>query len=72
MFCNQCEQVAKGGGCIKIGTCGKKPEVAELQDLLIYSLKGLSFYAVEGRKAGITDSQVNQFTTSSISETDSG
>jgi hydroxylamine reductase len=69
MFCNQCEQVAKGGGCIKIGTCGKKPEVAELQDLLIYSLKGLSLYAVEGRKAGITDSQVNQFTVNALFST---
>jgi len=69
MFCNQCEQVAKGGGCIKIGTCGKKPEVAELQDLLIYSLKGLSLYAVEGRKVGVIDSGVNEFTVNSLFST---
>ncbi len=69
MFCNQCEQVAKGGGCIKIGTCGKKPEVGELQDLLIYSLKGLSLYAVEGRKVGITDPDVNEFTVNALFST---
>lgn len=69
MFCNQCEQVAKGGGCIKIGTCGKKPEVAELQDLLVYSLKGLSLYAVEGRKAGVIDSAVNEFTVNALFST---
>ena len=62
MFCYQCEQTAKGEGCTKIGVCGKQPEVAALQDLLIYALKGLSLYAVEGRKVGITDRDVNIFT----------
>ncbi len=52
MFCYQCEQTAKGEGCTKIGVCGKEPDVATLQDLLIYALKGLSLYAVEGRKWG--------------------
>ncbi|KPK00064.1 MAG: hydroxylamine reductase [Nitrospira bacterium SG8_35_4] len=66
MFCNQCEQVAKGGGCTKIGTCGKKPDVAALQDLLVHSLKGLSLFAVEGRKAGIRDKEVNEFTMSAL------
>ncbi len=46
MFCCQCEQTAKGEGCTRIGVCGKEPEVATLQDLLIYALKGLSKYAV--------------------------
>ena len=41
MFCFQCEQTSKGEGCSKIGVCGKKPEVAALQDLLIYAVKGL-------------------------------
>jgi hydroxylamine reductase len=62
MFCYQCEQTAKGEGCTKIGVCGKQPEVAALQDLLIYTLKGLSLCAVEGRKVGVTDSEVNVFT----------
>ncbi len=45
MFCYQCEQTAGGKGCTKIGVCGKTPEIANLQDLLIYQLKGISFYA---------------------------
>ena len=69
MFCNQCEQVAKGGGCTKIGTCGKKPDVASLQDLLVHSLKGLSLYAVEGRKAGIVDADVDEFTVGALFST---
>ena len=61
MFCYQCEQTAKGQGCDKIGVCGKQPEVADLQDLLVYALQGLSLFAVEARKIGITDKEVNCF-----------
>ncbi|EJO5348325.1 hydroxylamine reductase [Clostridium butyricum] len=45
MFCYQCEQTAGGKGCTKSGVCGKTPEIANLQDLLIYELKGISCYA---------------------------
>ncbi|MGE4548156.1 MAG: hydroxylamine reductase [Intestinibacillus sp.] len=45
MFCYQCEQTAGGKGCTKRGVCGKTPEVAGMQDLLIYQLKGISIYA---------------------------
>nr|UWI48587.1 hydroxylamine reductase [Clostridioides difficile] len=45
MFCYQCEQTVGGKGCTKIGVCGKTPEIAALQDLLIYQLKGISCYA---------------------------
>jgi len=62
MFCYQCEQTAKGTGCTVLGVCGKKPEVAALQDLLLYTLMGLSQVAVEGRRAGISDKDVNVFT----------
>jgi hydroxylamine reductase len=62
MFCYQCEQTARGEGCTKLGVCGKESDVASLQDLLIYALKGLSVYAVEGRKAGVVDPEVNHFT----------
>jgi hydroxylamine reductase len=62
MFCYQCEQTAKGTGCTVMGVCGKQPDVAALQDLLIYALMGLSQVAVEGRKAGISDHDVNVFT----------
>jgi len=62
MFCYQCEQTAKGTGCTIQGVCGKLPEVAALQDLLLYSLMGLSQVAVEGRKVGVSDNDVNVFT----------
>ena len=52
MFCYQCEQTAGGKGCTKIGVCGKTPEIAALQDLLIYQIKGISCYADELIKKG--------------------
>ena len=62
MFCYQCEQTAKGVGCTITGVCGKQPEVAALQDLLIFSLMGLSQIATEGRKKGVIDPAANVFT----------
>ena len=44
MFCYQCEQTAGGKGCTKLGVCGKTPEVANLQDLLLFQCKGISCY----------------------------
>lgn len=61
MFCYQCEQTAKNEACTKLGVCGKQPDVAALQDLLTYALKGLSQVAVEGRKVGIYDRDTNVF-----------
>ncbi len=69
MFCYQCEQTAKGEGCTKGGVCGKPTDVAALQDLLIYALKGLSLYAVEGRKVGVNVPEVNLFTCEAIFST---
>lgn len=69
MFCYQCEQTAKGEGCTKVGVCGKQPNVAVLQDLLIYALKGLSLYAQEGRNVGVNDRGVNVFTCEAIFST---
>jgi len=69
MFCFQCEQTAKGEGCTKIGVCGKQPEVAALQDLLIYSVKGLSQVALEGRNVGIKDAAIDHFTCEAIFST---
>lgn len=62
MFCYQCEQTAKGTGCTIQGVCGKQPDVAALQDLLLYTLMGLSQVAVEGRKYGVSDADANLFT----------
>jgi hydroxylamine reductase len=61
MFCNQCEQTAKGGSCTKIGVCGKNEEVASLQDLLIHAAQGLALYADEGRRHGIIDHETDLF-----------
>jgi hydroxylamine reductase len=69
MFCYQCEQTAKGEGCTKLGVCGKKPDVAALQDLLIYALKGLSQVAVAGRKVAVDDPETNRFTCKAIFST---
>lgn len=44
MFCYQCEQTANGKGCTRLGVCGKTPEIANLQDLLIYQVKSISCY----------------------------
>jgi len=69
MFCFQCEQTAKGEGCTKIGVCGKQPDVAALQDLLIYAVKGLSQVAIEGRNVGISDASIDHFTCEAIFST---
>ncbi len=52
MFCYQCEQAAKGEGCTKIGVCGKQPDVADLQDLTAYALRGLALVARQARETG--------------------
>ena len=62
MFCYQCEQTAKGVGCDKSGVCGKQPDVAALQDLLVYALMGLAQAAQAARKAGIRDRAADVFT----------
>eukprot|EP00123_Amoebidium_parasiticum_P015376 comp22937_c0_seq1/m.36346 comp22937_c0_seq1/g.36346 ORF comp22937_c0_seq1/g.36346 comp22937_c0_seq1/m.36346 type:complete len:607 (-) comp22937_c0_seq1:400-2220(-) len=53
MFCYQCEQTQGGTGCTTMGVCGKTPETAGLQDVLIHSLKSLSSYAVLCRSVGV-------------------
>ncbi|NLM52108.1 MAG: hydroxylamine reductase [Firmicutes bacterium] len=70
MFCNQCEQTAKGIACTVRGVCGKDAETAAMQDLLIHALVGLSLYAAEARKKGITiDPEINHFTVKAIFST---
>ena len=61
MFCYQCEQTGGGTGCTRFGVCGKSPEVAALQDLLVYALKGLSYVVVEGKKHGVKNPSINHF-----------
>jgi hydroxylamine reductase len=62
MFCYQCEQTAKGTGCTIAGVCGKTADVATLQDLLVYMLRGLSQLTMEAGKAGIRDEKIDVFT----------
>lgn len=52
MFCYQCEQTANGKGCTKLGVCGKTPGIANLQDLLIFQIKGISCYGKSLMESG--------------------
>jgi hydroxylamine reductase len=61
MFCYQCQETAKGSGCTMRGVCGKTADVANLQDLLIYTLKGISAYALKAREAGIDTATADKF-----------
>ncbi|MFV0344472.1 MAG: hydroxylamine reductase [Anaerocolumna sp.] len=62
MFCYQCEQTFGGKGCTKSGVCGKTPEIANLQDLLIYQLKGISCYCKKLIDKGIAiDKKIVKF-----------
>ncbi|MBR4532761.1 hydroxylamine reductase [bacterium] len=67
MFCYQCQETAQCKGCTISGVCGKKPEVAAMQDLLIYVTKGLSAVTTELRAAGKTvDKEINHLITKNL------
>ena len=61
MFCNQCEQTAKGKGCTVLGVCGKTAAVAGQQDELVAGLRRLSQVALAARAAGVTETAVDDF-----------
>jgi len=61
MFCYQCQETAKGTGCTMRGVCGKTADVSNLQDLLMYTLKGISVYALEARQAKIATPEADKF-----------
>ncbi len=61
MFCHQCQETAKNTGCTVQGVCGKKEEVANLQDLFIWVLKGISIWGVKGKEFGIYDEEIGFF-----------
>ncbi len=69
MFCYQCEQSAKGEGCVKAGVCGKQPDTAALQDLLVKRLVGLSQSAVKGRSAGGDEKTLGRFMCEALFDT---
>lgn len=61
MYCYQCEQTAKGTGCSKMGVCGKTPETADLQDILIEITKGISVAAHKARNYSKKDPAIDRF-----------
>ena len=61
MFCYQCQEAAKGTACTIAGVCGKKSNVANMQDLLMFVMKGISIYSTAARKKGFEDAEVNKF-----------
>ena len=67
MFCFQCQETAGCSGCTKSGVCGKSPELARLQDLLIYVTKGLSDVTTKLREeAKDVDTEVNHLITMNL------
>jgi hydroxylamine reductase len=61
MFCYQCEQTAKGTGCTSFGVCGKDPNTAALQDLLLHATTGIAQYAHRAAQLGFQDKQIDLF-----------
>ncbi|OPL19484.1 MAG: hydroxylamine reductase [Candidatus Aegiribacteria sp. MLS_C] len=61
MFCYQCEQTARGTGCDRFGVCGKDPETAAMQDLLVHVSKGISMWADRLGRMGIRDREADKF-----------
>ncbi len=61
MFCYQCQETAKGTGCTISGVCGKSAQLANLQDLMVYTLKGIAFVKQAGIQAGLPLSETDYF-----------
>ncbi|GIP45710.1 hydroxylamine reductase [Paenibacillus sp. J45TS6] len=66
MFCFQCQEASKGTGCTLIGVCGKPHDVANLQDLLIYLLKGISFLSLDVRLPEVLEQRISLFIMDSL------
>ncbi|WP_013323882.1 hydroxylamine reductase [Gloeothece verrucosa] len=69
MFCNQCEETAKGQGCYQHGVCGKSPEVDALQDLLIYCLRGLGEVALVAHQLELDTCKADRFSAEALFST---
>jgi len=69
MYCYQCEQTAGGKACTRWGVCGKSPEVAALQDLLLHTVKGLGIVALKARDMQIYDDDADKFTYEAVFST---
>ncbi|MDR0267709.1 hydroxylamine reductase [Paenibacillus sp.] len=66
MFCFQCQEASKGTGCTLVGVCGKPHDVANLQDLLIYLLKGISFLSLDVQLPEVLEQRVSLFIMDSL------
>ncbi|MDP2401196.1 MAG: hydroxylamine reductase, partial [Actinomycetota bacterium] len=66
MFCNQCEQTARGVACTTVGVCGKKEDVAALQDLLVNACRGLSVAAIDAGTRGLDTAEAGRFVADSL------
>ena len=66
MFCYQCQETVGNHGCTKAGVCGKTSEVSNLQDLLIFVTKGLSYYAINARNNGISSADADKYVVESL------
>jgi len=66
MFCFQCQETAKGTGCTIAGVCGKTEKVANMQDILVFLSKGISFYTTRLRELGIENDLANKFIVDSL------
>ncbi|MEJ5260723.1 MAG: hydroxylamine reductase [Anaerohalosphaeraceae bacterium] len=69
MFCYQCEQTAGGTGCTKMGVCGKTPEASDLQDLLVYAVKGIANYAHRAGQLGLRSKEIDRFAVEALFST---
>ncbi len=61
MFCYQCQEAAKGTGCEIKGVCGKTPDVANLQDLLLFVTKGVAWWSQKADDAGIDNPEAEKY-----------
>jgi len=69
MFCNQCQEAAKGTGCTIAGVCGIKDDVARLRNLSIYLLEGISIFGTKAHALGVSDAHVNHFVMDTLFKT---
>lgn len=69
MLCFQCQETAKNTGCTVKGVCGKSEDLANLHDLLIYVLRGISIYGEKAKELGIVDKKVGLFISKALFST---
>lgn len=69
MFCFQCQETMKNTGCTRRGICGKPADVSRLQDLLVYLLKGISFWGNRGRNMDVSDDETDLFVAKALFST---